>query len=987
MNKGLTFLFVFLTFFLSNGVLGGNITPNLKSRMNVDGKIKIIVRLKDRFDMKQVSLVLSPNLSKKDKTKVVVEMMKSFNNDSQAEIIRFMDSEIFNNDISDIKSYWISNVVVCYANSYAIEQLSQRADVESIDADVESQIIESVPGEITETEDVATHLTVVRALEANEYGYDGSGVIVAVLDSGINYKHNDIKDAMWTDEAFPYHGWDFCNNDNDPMDDNGHGSHCAGIIAGNGNSGIRTGVAPSTKIMAIKILDSKGYAQQSDVWEGIEFAAEHGANIISFSVGWVQTQSPDRQTWRDVMVNLESLNVILVAAVGNEGDKIGSLPLPKNVRTPGDCPAAWLHPDQENAGLTSGIISIGSTTEDGTKISGMSSRGPVTWSNISGYDDYPYKPGLTKPDVVAPGDRVVSLNGFNNNGYVTMSGTSMATPCVAGIVAAVLSKNPQLSVAEIVRHISQSAVPIFPKFNSSSGAGRADALLATLHVPNTGLDCIDMVIKEKCGYKDGVLNIKDGLAFDVKYENKSNANISNVKLTLSALNDNVFFNSDSFIIDNVASDSVVNLNDCFDCYTNGNIKIGDVITFVLEARSGDMISTNSFSFKVFDPILEFDKMEISEVEGNGNGIVERGETASLKFKVSNFGNEKAYNVDAKLKTDSPYIATIGESAPLKADIDEEVTFAFKVKIDNDIPEHCSAEFALSLRGDNIEEKSNFTLNIGKVSMLIIDKTRDNISANKLVSIIGQQDVFSYELLTDLPEQINRYESIWCMLGVYPNNSLLSLNDSKMLVEYLQNGGKLYMESGNIWWTGEDIPIVAKFNIKASADDGGAVSNINGIHGTFTENMNFEYHKEFASIDKIEALEPAFAILENEEPKFTTAIAFDSGIYKTIGSSIEIGGLIANDYELIDKYLSFFKVEPVSEIIETDKGLAQVAVYPNPSTGYFEIKGNYDSYEVIDMRGRVIFNSNTSQMVKLTSGLYIIKVIIKNVATVSKLIVN
>ena len=116
------------------------------------------------------------------------------------------------------------------------------------------------------------------------------------------------------------------------------GTHCAGAIAGNGASGSQTGIAPDAKIMALKILNSSGSGTESGVWDGIQFAVENGANVLSMSIGWLHAWGPDRQAWRTTMSNTLAAGVIASVAAGNEGDEQYSYPIPDNIRTPGDCP-------------------------------------------------------------------------------------------------------------------------------------------------------------------------------------------------------------------------------------------------------------------------------------------------------------------------------------------------------------------------------------------------------------------------------------------------------------------------------------------------------------------------------------------------------------------------------------------------------------------------------------------------------------------------
>lgn len=191
---------------------------------------------------------------------------------SQQNVMDFLDG--FKGEVSGIEQYWGFNGFSCDASENVIAQLEKRADVAYVYRDDKKKMVpdmvESQPGE---SRDIAWHVNNVNAPAVWNYngstGYNGDGVIVAVVDSGVDYNHVDIAGSMWDGgEDFPHHGYDVCNNDYDPMYDYCHGTHVAGIIAGQGNAGTQTGIAPGAKIMAVKVLDSSGYGSDSDLISG-----------------------------------------------------------------------------------------------------------------------------------------------------------------------------------------------------------------------------------------------------------------------------------------------------------------------------------------------------------------------------------------------------------------------------------------------------------------------------------------------------------------------------------------------------------------------------------------------------------------------------------------------------------------------------------------------------------------------------------------------
>ena len=156
----------------------------------------------------------------------------------------------------------------------------------------------------------------------------GEGVVVAVIDTGVDYNHSDIKDNMW-DDGYGHCGYNFVNDTNDPMDDFGHGTHCAGTIAAVGNNNIGViGVAPKAKIMAVKGLDNAGSGDTATLADCIRYAADNGAKVLSNSWGG----SGSSQTLTDAFHYADSLGCVCIAAAGNSNADVSGFS-PANIDT------------------------------------------------------------------------------------------------------------------------------------------------------------------------------------------------------------------------------------------------------------------------------------------------------------------------------------------------------------------------------------------------------------------------------------------------------------------------------------------------------------------------------------------------------------------------------------------------------------------------------------------------------------------------------
>jgi subtilisin family serine protease len=248
-------------------------------------------------------------------------------------------------------------------------------------------------------------------------------VIVAVLDTGVDYTHDDLRDNMW--DGVTNHGYDFAgdddgNNDDNPMpdepyDDNGHyhGTHVAGTIGAVGDNGIGvSGVAQDVSIMALKVFRPNGYGYSSDILEALEYVADRvddGENIVAVNASYGGSGGDQDDAINDAIKKLGDKGVVFCAAAGNEGKDIDAEP---------SYPASY---DAEN------IISVAASDQNDA---------------LASFSNY----GANSVDVAAPGTNILST--YPGNQYAYLQGTSMATPNVAGAVALLASAYPDSSVAE-----------------------------------------------------------------------------------------------------------------------------------------------------------------------------------------------------------------------------------------------------------------------------------------------------------------------------------------------------------------------------------------------------------------------------------------------------------------------------------------------------------------------------------------------------------
>lgn len=273
----------------------------------------------------------------------------------------------------------------------------------------------------------------MEAYFPHEQGYDGEGITVAVIDTGVA-PHDDL--IKPNNRIIDF--MDFVNNKEKPYDDNGHGTHVAGIIAGNGYSsrGKYVGIAPKSNILAIKALDENGGGSTSDIIAALSYCIEmkdkYNIKIINLSLGTPANHSPDKDPLVKAVEKCVEAGIIVVTAAGNSG------PSAKTILSPG---------------ISKEVITVGAVDDKRTidpsddTIAPFSSRGPTP-------------DGTQKPDLVAPGVNINSISHSKLDSYTSLSGTSMATPLVSGSLALLLNKHGNLSPKEFKNMLIKACVPL-----------------------------------------------------------------------------------------------------------------------------------------------------------------------------------------------------------------------------------------------------------------------------------------------------------------------------------------------------------------------------------------------------------------------------------------------------------------------------------------------------------------------------------------------
>ena len=417
----------------------------------------------------------------------------------------------------------------------------------------------------------------------------GTGrTIVAVIDTGVDYNHQDLAANMWhnlgetpgdgiDNDGNGYvddiYGYDFANNDADPMDDNGHGTHVSGTIGAVGNNGIgTTGVNWNTRIMALKFLDASGSGSTSSAISALNYAVRMGANISNNSWGGGGSSSLLSQA----ISNARNAGHIFVAAAGNSGLNNDATPnYPSNY-------------DFDN------VVAVAATDNKDV---------------LASFSNY----GATTVDIAAPGVGILST--LPGNTYGTLSGTSMATPHVSGALSLIWDQNPTFTYQQVIAKLYSSVDKIAGLNGKVATGGRLNIGNAlngsTTNPPPADLNGAKILSSEAIGLNSGAITgfkVKFSEAIQVSTFTAASINVTSPSgslLAVSGITEVAGSNNTEFTF-NIASSSTAGTYtlqvgpDILDLAGNKMNQDGDALNGELTqdvySASYNLTSNSSFNF-------------------------------------------------------------------------------------------------------------------------------------------------------------------------------------------------------------------------------------------------------------------------------------------------------------------------------------------------------------------------------------------------------
>ncbi|MBE0639563.1 MAG: T9SS type A sorting domain-containing protein [Bacteroidales bacterium] len=413
------------------------------------------------------------------------------------------------------------------------------------------------------------------------------------------------------------------------------------------------------------------------------------------------------------------------------------------------------------------------------------------------------------------------------------------------------------------------------------------------------------------GNNDGKMDYAETFGLNLNVQNYGQDSGSDIMLNLSTTDEFVTISDGVTTIDLIQPNEILSLSDVFEITTAETIPDGHIVLFLLEATNGEETWSSTFNLEGHSPVLEFAGFTINDQQGNNNGKFDPGEVVQITVYAKNIGSSRAFSTLGNLSTNDSFITVLSAEPQFFGDADpnELVSATFEVVANENTPAGHPAAFDLMLNANmGISGSGHFELTVGPIPVLIVDLDGNQNSANHIKEAVSQLGIVN-EYKNTLPNDLSLYSSVFISVGVYNNNHILSAAEGQILADYLNSGGRLYLEGGDTWYYDPKTSVHPMFGINGISDGASDLDSLVGINGTLSAGLKMKYSGDNSWIDQLEAVNGAQTVFKNNNPEYFCAISKIGNGYKTIGTSFEFGGLAAeaDRHLLMTSYLEFFEI--------------------------------------------------------------------------------
>jgi hypothetical protein len=503
---------------------------------------------------------------------------------------------------------------------------------------------------------------------------------------------------------------------------------------------------------------------------------------------------------------------------------------------------------------------------------------------------------------------------------------------------------------------------------------------------------------------DDRIDYGDTVRLDLEIYNDGPDELSETSLELISDDPYVNIPDDNCMAGTILPGEQLLIPDAFTFVVSLDVPDKNNLLFYVNLSSAGQAWYKELNFVANAPQLKIRQVTIAD---NDNNRLDPGETAPMMVTIQNTGHASIYGVNAELVSLDQEVQVLENPVQIFGMIGkgESVTRPYVLYADDSTPDGFRARFILSVESlPGLQRQDTIVIKIGKTPVLVVDMDPNHHSGPGILAQLEELNVLAdYEY--SLPSKLEDYMAIFVSLGYHFSNHVLTWSEGEKLAGFLDSGGRIYMEGKKTWKDDPQTPVHLKFNL-VSAGTPTTFDTITGIDGTFSQGiklLNETVHP--FSFYYIEPVEPAYIILQDQVNLKPCAVAFDAGVYKTIGTLFDFGTLIglppSASGNLIRKYLEFFDiyVEPIridEDGVEYDQW--QLWLYPDPAVEQITVasrkpeaggRKSSSSIMIIDLFGRQIKELNNISSLPylidisdLQPGMYILRMVSADGASAS-----
>ena len=526
------------------------------------------------------------------------------------------------------------------------------------------------------------------------------------------------------------------------------------------------------------------------------------------------------------------------------------------------------------------------------------------------------------PSLLIRTDQPEAINAIYDQSIVVGQEEFVVDVGIDGALVAISSNNQLLSQA-----YSIGGVAILDISDASTQPGELDLVITSFNT--YAYDGIVNVITPDGAYliynsyelvndSNDLIEYGETIEMNLVIENVGVYNTNAINVSISSDDEYITILDDNSMIAYAISGSTAVTENTLSFMVTNNVPDLHNISFTGLLNDGDNEWEISFNLQAHAPVFEILNPQI--IDSSGDNVWDAGETATITVDLANSGSANFSNYPgAVISTDNPYVTILsGENDNTFYAIGSNDTYEgeFLVEADLSAPMATVIDFNISwgysptseCETNDCVEQSNliYSVIIGHPSILIWDPSDDNVSGDRLVNYFESIGFNGYDYVTstDLPE-LENYMTAFIFLGIYPNNFALQENQATGFVNMLNDGKNVYLEGADTWAFDMSTSLQPMFGLEGVSDGTADLGSVSGSVDSFAEGYSFSYNGGNNYIDQL-APSGGFALLENDVAGYITAVGYDSGTYRTIGASHELGGLQGDDFDsYIDGILNFF----------------------------------------------------------------------------------